>query len=157
MILPFKVFVKETATPIASVLPAIETTGLSSNTDNNNTPNYGAKDIREFSEEGLQNALKEHYWHNSVHKEHLLKLTQGSRTINKKLHSQYLAGNPPKHTQVDGRNTRHIDKALSQHKTPHDMHVYTGTARVPKPGSYQHPAYLHTSINHKFAVGYART
>lgn len=152
----FKTFLNETQ---KIPLPAIETTGLSSNQantaiQNNNTPNYSGNPVKEETDnvEKLHHELSEHYWHQAKHKETLHSLTSGSRHLNKHLHKKYEAGE----TNVHTTQTKQIDKALTQHKTPHEFHTYTGVTREPKPGTYHHPAYLHTSLKKHVARGFAR-
>ena len=60
------------------------------------------------------------------------------------------------------KETEKMDAALSHHKTPHPITVYSGTKMDPTlhahpfTGVVSHPAYLSTSLDKKQAKGFAR-
>lgn len=140
-------------------MPAIETTGLSSNQANtaiqtNRVDNQVNEKVS--AEEQLHNELTKHYQHQPEHRKTLHDLTKSSRDLNRHLHSQY----ETKGKTVDITRTRKIDKALQQHKTPHSFHVYAGVKGSSAHNTlqhnitYHHAAYLHSSLNDKMAAGF---
>ena len=120
--------------------------------------------------EKLHNSLSSHYKYNDSHIETIKKYTgggtnrhepNGSEILNKELHEKRgKLGN----SSLNEFKT-HVDKLVKHHKTPHDMHVYTGVAehheitKMAKDGNdnikLHHHGFTSTSINKKVAEQFA--
>jgi len=109
----------------------------------------------------LHQTLSQHYnfKNNQDHELAIKKYTDDSEDLN---HYHWNKGSvyhdPDSHKDNE---TERLDAALKHHKTPHPLHVWSGTGFDPRDnanseGIVHHPGYLSTSINKQKAKGFAR-
>ena len=114
--------------------------------------------------------LVEHYKYNNEQKKHIKDFTGNSFEVNDYHWRKHEAKtyNMPEGSLISGLNkekldhhTKIMDSAM-EHKTPHDMTVYSGVVNDPRPqknkkGIVNHPAYLSTSLHKNVAEDFAET
>jgi hypothetical protein len=112
---------------------------------------------------GLHDKLSKHYhYHNNDdHHETLRAYTDDSQDVNNHLWNKHEAPYDNSHSRDMDHNVEKIDHAMSVHKTPHAMTVYSGmsydpTKREDHNGHVHHPAYISTSLDHDVAKGFAQ-
>jgi hypothetical protein len=101
------------------------------------------------------NYLANHYKFDKSHHDDFKGYVEGSKTVNASL---WNSRNNDHNLIGDETNSRikNLDSALSLHKTPQDMTVYSGSIHDPRKmknseGIVHHPAYLSTSLNKNVA------
>ncbi len=117
---------------------------------------YGQKWLDTPKNSKLDKKLTSHYSKfNEVNKTCLRIYTDGSDYINQKLWDKHKKRELI-NSDSNNHNIHEMDRALSVHKTPHDLTVYSGTQNDPrkmknKQGIFHHPAYLSTSLDPEIA------
>jgi ADP-ribosyltransferase exoenzyme len=111
---------------------------------------------------GLHDKLTKHYdYHNNDdHHETLRAYTDDSEEVNKHLWNKHEVPYDNSHSRDMDHKVDKIDHAMSVHKTPHAMTVYSGmsydpTKREDHNGQVHHPAYISASLDHEVAKGFA--
>jgi hypothetical protein len=128
---------------------------------------YDAYSVSKPNDE-LHDTLSKHYKLSDHETHNVKKYTAQSYDLNKSLIDKHNdpsdAWHAADHDRMHGAHQSGLDKALANHKTPKDMHVYTGTAINPErfhEKGADHiklhlPAYTSTSIERPIAESFAK-
>jgi ADP-ribosyltransferase exoenzyme len=104
----------------------------------------------------LHKTLSQHYIHTDQDVKGLHAYSVISRDLNHNLRKKQQFGSGWNMEKGQDEAIHHLDSVMDKHKTPQDMHVYSGTKHdLRKHDIMDHPAYMSTSLHPEVAHGFS--